>query len=156
MERTDVREPGGAEEPATTDRAGPACMGARTGAGVARRPEVRRLRTVLSRWDLRQHLYLGRVSQALFVGERCDLDCVEWEDTGNTKLECVAEILTVGSELVRENKANRFLWQQSRGYVTQLITRDNPGTKNAEQSPRSLTKNTFYTAVHETKFGSGS
>ena len=85
----------------------------------------------------------GSVSQALSVGERCDFDCVKSGNTRNTKLECVAEISTSESELVRENKVKRFLWQHSSSFVTQLITRENPDTKGAEQSPRSLTENTF-------------
>ena len=91
----------------------------------------------------------GSVSQALFVGERCDYDCVESDDTCFTKLDCVAKTSTIESELVRENEMNQILWKQSRSHATQLITRKNPGPKSAEQSPRSLTKNIFTQCLKE-------
>ena len=84
MESKDVREPGGGQELVVTDRAGSALMRGRTGVGVALEPEIRRLRTVVSRWDLRQLLYLGRfrVHCSLMRGV---ILTVESEDTCNTK-----------------------------------------------------------------------
>ena len=67
----------------------------------------------------------------------------------------VAEISMIESELVRENKMNRFLRQQSRSYVTQMITRENPGTTSAEQSPRSSTEN-ILTLCTKKKIDAGS
>ena len=148
MERTDVREPGGGEEPATTDMADPAWIRGRAEVGGARRPEVRRLRTVVSRFDLRQLLYLGRFRK-YFSLVKCDFDCAESGDTCDTKLDRVAVISTIESELVRENKVKRFLWQQSRSYVAQLITTENPGSKSAKQSPRSLIEYIFTLCTKE-------
>ena len=106
MERTDVREPGGEAEPVATDiMAGLAWMQGQSGAGVAQRPEVRRLRTVECRWDVRQHLYQDRFRKHCSLVRGVILN-VETEDTCNTKLDCVAEISTIGRELVEESKVN--------------------------------------------------
>ena len=67
MDRTDVRVPWGEEKLVLTDRVGSVGMRGRTGVGVARRPEVRRLRTVVSQSvGLTTAPLPGSVSQALF------------------------------------------------------------------------------------------
>ena len=111
------------------------------------------MRTVVSRWDLPLS---GSVPQALIVCERRDFDCVlESENTCNTKLECVADISTIESELVRQNNVNRLLWHQSRSYVTQMLTRDNPWHERRGTEPTKFDRKHLY-SVHQRTAGSGS
>ena len=86
---TDVRESGGGRTAEYNRQSGPRLDVGPNGGGGSPEAGSSALTDSRKSVGLTTAPLPGSVSQALFVGERCDFDCVESEDTCNTKLDCV-------------------------------------------------------------------